>query len=436
MPRLFRWATTGISSLAIAFCVGLTQTLPMWGSSNDVYGARSIDELIELRDQILQELETPDQDASESGFLNSLLSESPASNPDKILFQKLKDVELQILIEQRSNDNWKQAIHLATEATKEDSNASDSLAQKKQIKVLWQQAIGNLEEIPKTSLIAAQASQKIKDYETSLTYLIQDIQLAQASFLENIRTESRLSTTAMISVCNLNRDCAHLRGEDPPASPASLIKVPIAVALLEKVSKDNISLEEQVYVDGGNFTEDASSIRARTSYSLNQLMGEMIDHSSNIATNQLIDYLGQDYINQTLEKQGYKETKVKFKLMGDRIMPKRPGSGKNRLTSSELTEMMIKTYNHEYPNADALIQALNRQYDREIGYQALEDLVDAQWLGEKTGQNSRVIGTTLAVSIDGEPYVITVIDNNTGKIPEIRKAISKIADHLQQNGHL
>ncbi|EAW36620.1 serine hydrolase [Lyngbya sp. PCC 8106] len=436
MPRLFRLATTGISSLAIAFCVGLTQTLPMWASSNDVYGARSLSELIELRDQIIQELETPVQDSSESGFLNSLLSESPSLSQDKILFQKLKDVELQILIEQRSNDNWKQAIHLATEATKDDSNTSDSLAHKKQIKVLWQQAIGNLHEISESSLIAAQASQKIQDYETSLTYLIQDIQLAQASFLENIRTESRLSTTAMISVCNLNRDCAHLRGEDPPASPASLIKVPIAVALLEKISKENISLEEQVYVDGGNFTEDASSIRARTSYSLNQLMGEMIDHSSNIATNQLIDYLGQDYINQTLEKQGYKETKVKFKLMGDRIMPKRPGSGKNRLTSSELTEMMIKTYNHEYPNADALIQALNRQYDREIGYQALEDLVDAQWLGEKTGQNSRMIGTTLAVSIDGEQYVITVIDNNTGKIPEIRKAISKIADHLQQNGHL
>ncbi|MGB3189786.1 MAG: serine hydrolase [Limnoraphis sp.] len=436
MPRLFRLATTGISSLAIAFCVGLTQTLPMWASSNDVYGARSLSELIELRDQIIQELETPVQDATEPSLFDSLLSESPSLSQDKILFQKLKDVELQILIEQRSNDNWKQAIHLATEATKDDSEASDSLAQKKQIKVLWQQAIGNLHEISESSLIAAQASQKIQDYETSLTYIIQDIQLAQASFLENIRTESRLSTTAMISVCNLNRDCAHLRGEDPPASPASLIKVPIAVALLEKISKENISLEEQVYVDGGNFTEDASSIRARTSYSLNQLMGEMIDHSSNIATNQLIDYLGQDYINQTLEKQGYKETKVKFKLMGDRIMPKRPGSGKNRLTSSELTEMMIKTYNHEYPNADALIQALNRQYDREIGYQALEDLVDAQWLGEKTGQNSRMIGTTLAVSIDGEPYVITVIDNNTGKIPEIRKAISKIADHLQQNGHL
>ena len=324
---------------------------------------------------------------------------------------------------------------MATIAIETEKNSSDSLARKKQAQQLWQQAIGNLNEVPKNSLMASQASQKIEQYQVSLIGLTKQIQLAQSSFLEQIRAESNLSKTAMISVCNLNRDCAHLRGEQPPASPASLIKVPIAVALLDKVSKEKISLEEQVYVDGGNFTEDASSIQARKSYSLKQLMGEMIDHSSNIATNQLIDYVGQDSINNILKKQGYKETRVQFKLMGDRIMPRRPGKGRNRLTSSELTEMMVKTYNHEYSGSEALIEALNRQYDRAIGYAALEGL-KAEWLGEKTGQNSRVLGTTLAVSIDGERYIITVIDNNTGNIFEIRKAISKIADHIIQNGHL
>ncbi|MEB3278728.1 MAG: serine hydrolase [Lyngbya sp.] len=436
MPRLLRWATTLTSSFAIAVGVGLTQMLPMLGSSTDLYGARSLNELITLRDQIIEELETPVQDASEPGFLNSVLSETPSFYRDRELFKQLKEVEVQIIIEQRANDNWKQAIRLATQAIRTDeSNSSDSLAIKKQSQQLWKQAIGNLNEIPENSLIAHQASDKSKQYQVSLMSITKEIQLAQTTFLENIRDESDLSKTAMISVCNLNRDCAHLRGEQPPASPASLIKVPIAVALLDKLAKENISLEEQVYVDGGNFTEDASEIRARTSYSLKKLMGEMIDHSSNIATNQLIDYLGQDYINKTLEKQGFKETKVKFKLMGDRIMPKRPGSGRNRLTSAELTEMMVKTYNYEYPGAEALIEALNRQYDRAIGYAALEDL-EAQWLGEKTGQNSRVVGTTLAVSIDGERYIITVIDNNTGNIPEIRKAISKIANHIIQNGHL
>ena len=68
-----------------------------------------------------------------------------------------------------------------------------------------------------------------------------------------------------------------------------------------KIGEEKISLEQKVLVVGGNFTEDASSIQARQSYSLKELMGVMIDHSSNIATNQLIDYLGSDYINKFLE---------------------------------------------------------------------------------------------------------------------------------------
>ncbi|MDY7024315.1 MAG: serine hydrolase, partial [Cyanobacteriota bacterium] len=224
MSRLLRWATTVTSSFAIAVGVGLTQMLPMFGSPNEVYGARSLEELIQLREQIIEELEAPIQESPEPGFWESLLSENPELNPDDELFQKLRDVEVQILIEQRANDNWEQALRLGEEATKNNPISPDTLSQKKEIKALWQQAISNLNEIPENSLIAAQASQKLKDYETSLTYLIQDIQLAQASFLEDIRTESRLSRSAMISVCNLNRDCVHLRGEQPPSSPASLIK--------------------------------------------------------------------------------------------------------------------------------------------------------------------------------------------------------------------
>lgn len=240
----------------------------------------------------------------------------------------------------------------------------------------------------------------------------------------------------MLTVCTLQRDCVDLRGNQPPASPASLIKVPVAIALLHKTGEEKISLEQKVLVVGGNFTEDASSIQARKSYSLKDLMGQMIDHSSNIATNQLIDYLGSDYINKYLESQGYKFTKVNFKLMGDRIMPWRPGTGRNRLTSNELTEMMVQVYNYEHPSSQVLIDALNRQYDRVIGYAGLQGLPKTQWLGEKTGQNSRVIGTTVAAQINGEKYIITAIDNNTANVSQISKSIHKIAEYIVENGQL
>ncbi len=433
MDRLLQKTITISSSLVIAVGIGLTQVSPSFGSSEAFQEVRSVEELIELRDRIIQELETPTEDPPESPLFNNLFGENTV-NADQNLLQRLKEIEVQILMEKRANDNWKQAINLATEAVESDQS-STSIEAKKQIQGLWEQAIVNLNEIPEASLLASQASQKIKQYQSEFISISKELQIAEASFLEQIRKESGLSRTAMISVCNLYRDCKDLRGDQKPASAASLIKVPIAIALLKKTNQESVDLNQEIYVSGGNFTEDASEIRARKSYSLKRLMGEMIDHSSNIATNQLIDYVGHKSINNILIDQGFKTTRVKFKLMGNRIMPKNPGKGRNSLTSNELTEMMVQTYNYEYPSAEVLIEALSRQYDHEMGFDAVKDL-EAKWLGEKTGQNSRVVGTTTAINIDGEPYIITVIDNNTGHIPQIRKSITKIVEHIAYNGHL
>ncbi|MGB3404554.1 MAG: serine hydrolase [Microcoleaceae cyanobacterium] len=436
MHRLLRSCQLLTSSIALGVGIGVFQALPMFGSSPQLYGVNSFEELVALRDQLIQELETPNHNQNKQPFFASFFNQNKAVSVDEEILEKVKDIDIQIVIEQRANDNWQQAIQLAETATQTGNQFPATVEEYKQTQALWQRAIHNLAEISTDSFRSTEASEKIKEYQVSLNAATQDLILAKASILDYIRQESGLSQTAMISICSLQRNCLNLHGDQKPASAASLIKVPVAVALLHKATEDQVNLNQEVFVDSGNYTEDAAEIYARQSYPLEKLMGEMIDHSSNIATNQLIDYLGQSYINELLQGEGYQVTRVRFKLMGNRIMPKKPGKGRNSLTSNELTEMMVKTYNHEVPTADALIEALSRQYDQEMGYAALEDLGETvEWLGEKTGQNSRVVGTTLAAKIDGEKYVITVIDNNTGNIPQIRKSIKKIAENIVTNGH-
>jgi beta-lactamase class A len=436
MHRLLRSCKLLTSSIALGVGIGVFQALPMFGSSPQLYGVNSFEELVALRDQLIQELETPNQNQNKRPFFSSFFNQNKVVSVDEDILEKVKDIDIQIVIEQRANDNWQQAIQLAEVATQSGVQSQATVEDYKQIQALWQRAIHNLAEISTDSFRSTEASEKIKEYQVSLNAATQNLILAKASILDYIRQESGLSKTAMISICSLQRNCLNLHGDQKPASAASLIKVPVAVALLHKATEEQVNLNQEVFVDSGNYTEDAAEIYARQSYPLEKLMGEMIDHSSNIATNQLIDYLGQSYINELLKGEGYQVTRVRFKLMGNRIMPKKPGKGRNSLTSNELTEMMVKTYNHEVPTADALIEALSRQYDQEMGYAALEDLGETvEWLGEKTGQNSRVVGTTLAAKIDGEKYVITVIDNNTGNIPQIRKSIKKIAENIVTNGH-
>jgi beta-lactamase class A len=165
----------------------------------------------------------------------------------------------------------------------------------------------------------------------------------------------------------------------------------------------------------------------------------MINESNNIATNQLVDYLGWDYINTTLTEMGFPNTTVHTKLVGDRTYPTyNRGTAPNTTTTNELTEMMRQIYTFQHPGDGEILDALVSQYDHDFGYTALKSL-DRQrvsWIGEKTGQNSKVIGSTLAVKVDDERYVLTVTLDHSANQFMLRQIIQDVVQHLLNGGHL
>ena len=430
MRRIGRFLSVANKTLAVVAGIGLVQMLTIASSFSQSSNPRSLDELYKIRDRLVTELEQPSSPSPEPTLLSRLVP--PAANPQEKLLSQLQAVEAQILVEQRANDDLQQAVRLANRAVETKRQQNQSIESSQQTQFLWNQALNNLHSVPQDSFLASLTASKTQEYRENLTAATSQVQQAKSDFLAAVARESGLSGQASIGICRLSRECVHLRGDVPPVSPASLIKVPIAVALMQKLETEKISLNKEVFVNRGNFTEDSSTkILSPKNYPLKTLLEEMIDRSSNTATNQLIDYLGWDYINQFLDNRGYEVTRVKFKLMGEKIMPANPGFGRNRVTANELTEMMVQIYNGETPGAKQLIETLNGQYDRALGFAALQG-TQAQWLGEKTGQNSLVLGTTLAMSIDGEAYVMTVIDTRSGDL-QMRQSISKIADYISRN---
>ena len=430
MRGIRRFLSIANKTLAVVAGIGLVQMLTIASSFSQSSNPRSLDELYKIRDRLVTELEQPDNPSPEPTLLSRLVPF--AANPQEKLLSQLQAVEAQILVEQRAKDDLQQAVRLANRAVETKRQQNQSIESSQQTQFLWNQALNNLQSVPQDSFLASLTASKAQEYRENLTAATSQVQQAKSDFLAAVARESGLSGQASIGICRLSRECVHLRGDVPPVSPASLIKVPIAVALMQKLETEKISLNKEVFVNRGNFTEDSSTkILSPKNYPLKTLLEEMIDRSSNTATNQLIDYLGWDYINQFLDNRGYQVTRVKFKLMGEKIMPANPGFGRNRVTANELTEMMVQIYNGETPGAKQLIETLNGQYDRALGFAALQG-TKAQWLGEKTGQNSLVLGTTLAMSIDGEAYVMTVIDTRSGDL-QMRQSISKIADYISRN---
>lgn len=352
------------------------------------------------------------------------------------LSQHLQVVERHKFEQVRVKSDWNQAIELGAEASDMGKNAGTDAQTLQKAKSLWQEAIDHLGKIPVESDYGDRAHKKIATYQSNLDQITYRLEVAQSDFLAEIAERSGLSNQAKITICHLqSHRCRRLRGNEHPVSAASLMKLPVAVAVMNKLTTENIRFDTPIYVDPSNYTEDASDIWVGQKYPIDKVLNQMIAKSSNIATNQLIDYLGWDYINQVLAERGFKDTRISFKVMGDRIMPSNPGYGRNLVTSDELTEMMIQIYNREHLGDERLILALQGQYDRALGFAGVEAAV-GNWLGEKTGQTSKVLGTTLAMNLFGETYIITVIDDGYYSEPTIRQVVSAIADYILKNGHL
>lgn len=247
--------------------------------------------------------------------------------------------------------------------------------------------------------------------------------------------ESSGLSEGTVAVCDLSKECLSYRGDRVPQSAASLIKVPIALVLLHKLSTERISLDTPIYVDTSNYTEENyADIKVGTSYPLRYLLTQMIAYSSNIATNQLIDYLGWDYINKVLGNLGYTTTRVSHKLAGAGTDPTRNlGWAPNQITSNELTDMMVQIYNHQHPEYDILTDILSQQADRALAFKGIQAST-GRWLGEKTGENALVRGTTSAVKIGNKVYIITVTQNDSNSDSKIRRCVAQIVEYLARNG--
>lgn len=388
--------------------------------------AKSLEELYELRDRLQSEFKR---------FSESTDADSPQATVEKnALLQTLQALEIRIHIEEQAQETWRQAIRMATEAVEMGRQPNQSLDTLQKTQDLWQQTISSLEGIADQTFLAEVATQKIAEYKGYLESVSYRYDTARSAFLIPIAERTGMSSGVHITVCHVAGECRRLRGNEPPASPASLIKVPIAIALMEKVTRENINLDTKVLVSRGNYTEDASDIWVGSEYPLRKILMRMINQSSNIATNQLIDYVGRDNINQILRDRGYETTFIGTKLVGDSIYPANAGVGPNEITTDELTDMMVQIYNFAHPGDDVILDALVSQEDWKLGYEALKK--PAFWIGEKTGQNSKALGTTVGAKINGERYIITVVLNYSGSEKAVRGVISDVASHIVQQGHL
>ncbi|MEM9090535.1 MAG: serine hydrolase [Cyanobacteria bacterium P01_F01_bin.53] len=366
-----------------------------------------------------------------------------------------------------AEENYRRAMELANQGViayqsarkaRETGNLRESLTLTQRERFLWRESLKQLQSIPQGAVLFERAIAKRTQYRRLLATAESKLSTTDGLFITNsieaagvdpqgvhltlcqIGSASGVLVSSPVQQGRISGElCRHHQGDELMASAASLIKVPIAISLLHKADTENIDLDEPTYVDFSNFTEDAegTKIQVEETYPLRQIMAHMIDQSNNVATNQLIDYLGRDYIEQTLKEMGYSNTYAGHKLAGDVIMPADPGDLSNQATTHDITAMMVDVYSLKIDEHSELIKALSAQSDQELGYTALQDMGPAvEWLGEKTGQNDLVLATTLAVKIGEERYALTMAMDYSGDVHGMRETIRSVVTHILETGPL
>ncbi len=180
---------------------------------------------------------------------------------------------------------------------------------------------------------------------------------------------------------------------DEPYETASCIKTYILAALFDAIRqgkaslKDMLTCEERFWIDGSGIL---GSLEVGTALSVKNVATLMIIVSDNIATNMLIDYLGIDFINDSIQNMGCKDTRLhnvldfaKYRQLGT-TTPRDYASmfiriQKRELISPEASEQMWDILRQQHYNS-MLVKSLPQYYVDADNYD--EQLF---WFASKSG---------------------------------------------------
>jgi beta-lactamase class A len=224
---------------------------------------------------------------------------------------------------------------------------------------------------------------------------------------------------------NLNTGATIEINEEESYLAASIIKLPILIETLNQIKdgviRDDMMItlreEDKVPSCGAlNYLHNGIEVTIKDLYTL------MIVLSDNTATNILINKLGIENINKTMNSLGLKNTRVN-RLLYDEMEQKK--GKENYFSPKEMGLLLEQIYNGEliHEKISEEIQRIMKLQlmDSKIPYLLPEDTVVAHKTGEATG-----ITHDVGIIYSKNPFILCFASNNT-IVPVAEDALRKIA---------
>jgi len=208
-------------------------------------------------------------------------------------------------------------------------------------------------------------------------------------------------------------------------SSASLIKVPILIAVLNYVESNNISLEQVIKIAPEEWVEFSVISEQRLEQStIYELLVWMIITSDNTATNVLIDFLGISGLNQYFREIGLSHTTIQRKMMDFERLAK----GIDNTTSArDMAQLFSRIYRRNLLSPAFSELTLNILSRQRVHESLKRYLVDDVKLAHKTGGLETVDHDVGIVYSSSGDYLIGVFVTEVTNNDYARQLIGRIS---------
>lgn len=211
---------------------------------------------------------------------------------------------------------------------------------------------------------------------------------------------------------NLLTDKVITYREDELFGPASVIKLPILMAVFKMVSEGKASLRDKIVVSNREKMPSCGALNSFTGepeVDVRTLCNLMITISDNTATNVLIDYYTMEVLNQVFQEMGLVNTRVNRKLFDKEASKK---NIQNSVTAQEMGFLLEELYFGRFVSQEVSEDVLDILSRQQINHKMKEMLPAGTKVAHKTGEDDD-ISNDVGIIYGEEPCVICFLSNKT-----------------------
>jgi beta-lactamase class A len=221
--------------------------------------------------------------------------------------------------------------------------------------------------------------------------------------------------------------------ENKPFPSASLVKLPLMVAVFYAVNDGNITFDTKLKLLKKYKCPGSGILKRYTSgksFTLRQLIELMITESDNTATNMITEQLGLNYIDWLFKnKLGLKITNFSRNIMD---LKKRSMGIENYTTASEMVHLLEKIYNGEIISKETSNEMLTILKKQKINDRIPRYLPTNLTIAHKTGLMHDTCHDTGIIFTPKGDFIICILTAEIKNITIAKKFIGNIASKTYQ----